>query len=100
MVKVRISDGILEGEKVNNQYGGTYYSFKGIPYAKPPLGDLRFQVNEIVYDICIYLFMYVCITYITFSHIVHTLVFTTRNLFFLAIRKLTILTRQKFCSLD
>lgn len=46
MVKVRISDGILEGEKINNQYGGIYYSFKGIPYAKPPLGDLRFQAPQ------------------------------------------------------
>lgn len=22
-----------------------YYSFKGIPYARPPLGDLRFKVS-------------------------------------------------------
>lgn len=26
----------------------SFYSFKGIPYAKPPLDDLRFKVNEIV----------------------------------------------------
>lgn len=56
MVKVKISDGILEGEKVNNQYGGTYYSFKGIPYAKPPLGDLRFQVNKL----CM-IYVYICL---------------------------------------
>ncbi|CAH2092469.1 unnamed protein product [Euphydryas editha] len=46
MAKVRISDGILEGEKIKNEYGGTYYSFKGIPYAKPPLGDLRFKAPQ------------------------------------------------------
>ncbi|CAH2084434.1 unnamed protein product [Euphydryas editha] len=46
MAKVKISDGILEGEKVKNEYGGTYYSFKGIPYAKPPLGDLRFKAPQ------------------------------------------------------
>lgn len=44
MVQVRVSEGFLEGELVHNEYGGTYYSFKGIPYAEPPLGDLRFKV--------------------------------------------------------
>lgn len=24
--------------------GDPYYAFKGVPYAKPPLGDLRFKV--------------------------------------------------------
>ncbi|XP_013141551.1 PREDICTED: cholinesterase 1-like [Papilio polytes] len=43
MVQVRISDGILEGEVTNNEYGGKIFSFKGIPYAQPPLGDLRFK---------------------------------------------------------
>ncbi|XP_013141552.1 PREDICTED: esterase B1-like [Papilio polytes] len=43
MVQVRISDGILEGEVIENEYGGKIFSFKGIPYAQPPLGDLRFK---------------------------------------------------------
>ncbi|XP_013141553.1 PREDICTED: esterase B1-like [Papilio polytes] len=43
MVQVQISDGILEGEVTNNEYGGKIFSFRGIPYAQPPLGDLRFK---------------------------------------------------------
>ena len=46
MVQVRVSEGLLEGELVQNEYGGTYASFKGIPYAQPPLGELRFNVNR------------------------------------------------------
>lgn len=47
MVRVRVSEGIVEGEIVENEYGSSYWSFKGIPYAAPPIGDLRFKVcNE------------------------------------------------------
>ncbi|XP_045535871.1 juvenile hormone esterase [Papilio machaon] len=46
MVQVRISDGILEGEVTDNKYGGKIYSFRGIPYAQPPLGDLRFKAPQ------------------------------------------------------
>ncbi|XP_013173656.1 PREDICTED: cholinesterase 1-like [Papilio xuthus] len=46
MVQVRISDGVLEGDVINNEYGGQIYSFKGIPYAQPPLGDLRFKAPQ------------------------------------------------------
>ncbi|CAG9787648.1 unnamed protein product [Diatraea saccharalis] len=43
MVQVKVTEGILEGELVNNDLAGNFYSFKGIPYATPPLGDLRFK---------------------------------------------------------
>lgn len=37
--------GCLKGKKAKDRNGGTYFSFQGIPYAKPPLGPLRFKVN-------------------------------------------------------
>ncbi|XP_026753865.1 juvenile hormone esterase-like isoform X1 [Galleria mellonella] len=46
MVQVTIKDGVLEGNVVNNAYGGNYYAFKGIPYAAPPVGDLRFKAPQ------------------------------------------------------
>ncbi|KAL4709559.1 hypothetical protein ACJJTC_007290 [Scirpophaga incertulas] len=47
MTQVAISDGVLEGELVDNEFGGKFYSFKGIPYAVPPLGDLRFKAPQL-----------------------------------------------------
>ncbi|XP_037302409.1 esterase B1 [Manduca sexta] len=46
MVQVTVSEGTLEGQIVENEYGGSYCSFKGIPYAEPPVGDLRFKAPE------------------------------------------------------
>ncbi|CAG9787598.1 unnamed protein product [Diatraea saccharalis] len=46
MVQIEINEGILEGELVDNPYGGQFYSFKGIPYAEPPVGDLRFKAPQ------------------------------------------------------
>lgn len=45
MVQVKISEGLIEGEVLEGSLGGSYYSFKGIPYAEPPIGDLRFKVS-------------------------------------------------------
>nr|CAD7399178.1 unnamed protein product [Timema poppensis] len=42
-VIVDIAEGSLRGVQATTQSGGKYYSFKGIPYAKPPLGELRFK---------------------------------------------------------
>ncbi|XP_013141629.1 PREDICTED: cholinesterase 1-like [Papilio polytes] len=46
MVRVRINDGVLEGEVTNNEYGRKIFRFKGIPYAQPPIGDLRFKAPQ------------------------------------------------------
>lgn len=39
-VSVKTSKGVVEGYTLND-----VSVFEGIPYAKPPLGDLRFQVR-------------------------------------------------------
>ena len=42
---VTIKQGCLRGTQVQNIDGGSYFAFKGIPYAKPPVGKLRFSVR-------------------------------------------------------
>ena len=46
-VIVRVTQGSLRGQKVKTEAGATYYSFHAIPYAKPPVGRLRFKVSLI-----------------------------------------------------
>nr|AIY69063.1 carboxylesterase [Chilo suppressalis] len=46
MVQVKVNEGLLEGERVTSDLVGTFYSFKGIPYAAPPIGDLRFKAPQ------------------------------------------------------
>nr|ARM65400.1 putative antennal esterase CXE29 [Ectropis obliqua] len=47
LARVQVSQGWLQGELLDLVTGdGRYYSFKGIPYARPPLGKLRFKAPE------------------------------------------------------
>ncbi|KAK9886892.1 hypothetical protein WA026_019149 [Henosepilachna vigintioctopunctata] len=40
---VRISDGDIKGRQRKDVNGSTFLSFEGIPYGKPPVGNLRFK---------------------------------------------------------
>lgn len=42
---VELSDGKLKGTIGTNYKGEEIYAFLGIPYGKPPVGELRFQVG-------------------------------------------------------
>ncbi|KAJ9581580.1 hypothetical protein L9F63_023239, partial [Diploptera punctata] len=42
-VTVTVSQGQLRGRVAYTVNGATYFSFQGIPYAKPPVGELRFR---------------------------------------------------------
>ncbi|KAJ3638223.1 hypothetical protein MTP99_001625 [Tenebrio molitor] len=43
---VNVSNGKLRGKTGTNINNGQFYSFQGIPYAKPPLGSLRFKAPQ------------------------------------------------------
>ncbi|KAK9878971.1 hypothetical protein WA026_003790 [Henosepilachna vigintioctopunctata] len=40
---VQISSGKIRGKILENFYGNSFYAFQGIPYAKAPVGELRYQ---------------------------------------------------------
>ncbi len=44
MLIVDTNYGPVRGLKRTSVVGEQYYSFRGIPYAKAPIGDLRFKV--------------------------------------------------------
>lgn len=43
---VEVQQGKLKGTTGQDYHGGTFYRFMGIPYAKPPKGELRFKVCQ------------------------------------------------------
>lgn len=51
-ITVSVEQGMLEGGQKWTVTGDTLYTyFKGIPYAAPPIGDLRFKVRKLNYVI-------------------------------------------------
>ncbi|OAD58669.1 Esterase E4 [Eufriesea mexicana] len=45
-IVVRVKQGHLRGSIEQNDYGNEYMVFRGIPFAKPPVGPLRFKDPE------------------------------------------------------
>lgn len=42
---VTIKQGVLKGQTEKTKSGVEFNSFLGIPYAQPPIGELRFKVS-------------------------------------------------------
>lgn len=47
---VRIGQGDLQGKVMTSRKGRRIHAFQGIPYAEPPVGELRFQVWMAIFD--------------------------------------------------
>ncbi|XP_017774502.1 PREDICTED: esterase E4-like [Nicrophorus vespilloides] len=45
-ILVELDDGKLSGGQFSDRLGGKFYAFQGIPYAKPPIGNLRFKAPQ------------------------------------------------------
>lgn len=43
-IMVETKSGIVKGFKIPSNFGYQYINFIGIPYAKSPIGELRFKV--------------------------------------------------------
>ena len=45
-VTIKTDKGTVKGIREDHEKGQYYYAFKGIRYAQPPTGKLRFKVNS------------------------------------------------------
>lgn len=44
-LEIELSEGVLSGVQEKLPNGENFYAFRGVPYAQPPVGNLRFKVN-------------------------------------------------------
>lgn len=63
MVTVTTKSGPVKGYKIASAFDYRYINFVGIPYAKPPIGELRFKVCVLPvlnpsYKLCAYMHMH------------------------------------------
>ena len=42
-VRIELPEGLVEGAREDSELGRSFYSFYGIPYAMPPIGERRFM---------------------------------------------------------
>lgn len=45
-VVVTITEGKIRGKTMLNRHGRKFYAFLSIPYAMPPVGELRFKASK------------------------------------------------------
>jgi len=56
---LQLDQGELTGSSLRSRNGRKFNAFQGIPYAKSPIGDLRFKVNYIfIHDWSSYLIFF------------------------------------------
>ncbi len=48
-VTVKTDKGVVKGLREDHEHGQYYYAFKGVRYAQPPTGKLRFKVKLILF---------------------------------------------------
>ena len=44
-ITVSLAKGEIRGARLDYDFGQYYYAFKGVPYARPPVKELRFKVG-------------------------------------------------------
>lgn len=49
-VVINTKQGSLRGLVFQSRNGAEYHAFMGIPFAKPPIGELRLEVNFMIFD--------------------------------------------------